>query len=620
VTDEDGTVTETKYDAEGNVTEETVTNPDGSKVVTTTAEDGTVTVAEYDEHGHETKETVTNPDGTKTVSEYNDDGTYKITDTNADGKITKIVSLDGDGVKTTTEYAEDGTRTITKATVGEDGEDVVFEQTVLNKDKTSVKTQYAEDGTVTVTKYDADGTAYEITTTYTDEDGITTVTVCDGEDNLIEETKTNADGKLIEKTEALEEGGTLTTKYDLDGKVTETIEKDVDGNVTTTVFAEDGSSVGTTVNPEGKVIKKLETAADGSSVLTEYNDDGTTTITTKDTNGNITLIQKRNEYGNVIQRTTFDEDGTPSVLDIGDIFKDETLMRVFGVTRYETSMNIADQLLKVKGMEKYDSVVITTGTGFADALPGSYLAKVKNAPIITLTNTTEKSTEEYIKKNVKAGGTVYIIGGVGAVSANMEKLVKNDGYQVKRLAGANRYDTNLAILEECNVNNEDILVCSGTGYADSLSASATGKPILIVAGTLSSDQAKYLSSIKIKNIYIVGGVGAVSASVEKSVSKYGTVKRLAGQTRYDTSILVAKQFFDDTCETAVLAYAQNFPDGLSGGPLACNMYAPLILTDSTPANYAKAQQAVKDLGIKKAVVIGGSALISDKAAKAILGQ
>ena len=65
------------------------------------------------------------------------------------------------------------------------------------------------------------------------------------------------------------------------------------------------------------------------------------------------------------------------------------------------------------------------------------------------------------------------------------------GYTIKRLAGSDRYETNLKILQEASNFNEDILVCSGGGYADCLSASAVKKPILLVPGRLLDYQKEY---------------------------------------------------------------------------------------------------------------------------------
>ena len=89
-----------------------------------------------------------------------------------------------------------------------------------------------------------------------------------------------------------------------------------------------------------------------------------------------------------------------------------------------------------------------------------------------------------------------------------------------------------------------------------------------------------------------------------------------GANRYETSVNVAKTFFPEA-KSAVLTYAFNFPDGLTGGCLAYSMDAPLILTNSNVMKKVAADYA-KEAGIAGGVVLGGPTLVSDAAAKEIL--
>ena len=288
--------------------------------------------------------------------------------------------------------------------------------------------------------------------------------------------------------------------------------------------------------------------------------------------------------------------------------------RVFGADRYATAFKSADTLKAEMFIDKFPNIIVASGTGFADALAGSYLAAVKTAPILLVKGSNVNAVKEYIKANLADRGTVYLLGGVNAVPKTMETGLEN--FNVMRLGGNTRYDTNLLILKEAGVGDKDIIVCTGLNFADSLSASATGLPILLVKDGLLAAQKDFLAATSGKKI-IVGGTGAVNATIEKQLASYGSVKRLAGNTRYDTSVLVAKEFFSNP-KSAVLAYAQNFPDGLSGGPLAYALNAPLILTDNNKptaaVNYGTS------LGIKSGYVLGGPGLISDKVANDIFCQ
>ena len=291
-----------------------------------------------------------------------------------------------------------------------------------------------------------------------------------------------------------------------------------------------------------------------------------------------------------------------------DIAAKTGVIRVYGADRYKTAFKAADTLKETLGIEKFEYIVVASGTDYADALSGSYLANQKNAPILLVRNRKQEldAVKEYINANLVAGGTVYLLGGEKAMPKAMESGL--DGFVVKRLAGATRYETNLEILKEAGVGAEDILVTTGKDFADSLSASAVNKPILLVKDNLNDAQKNFLSGLSGNKIYIIGGNNAVNTRIENALKTYGSVTRIGGATRYDTSVNIAKEFFPNA-DSAVLVYGKNFPDGLTGGVLANHMNAPVIL-----AAKGKDTQAVKYIttaGIKTGAVMGGTILISD---------
>ena len=291
----------------------------------------------------------------------------------------------------------------------------------------------------------------------------------------------------------------------------------------------------------------------------------------------------------------------------------ENVSRIYGADRYATSIKSANVLKDDMGVSKFDNIIIASGKTFADALPGSYLAAQKDAPILLISAGNISTVTDYINNNIKPGGTVYILGGTAVIPSSWTSGMSN--VTIKRLGGENRYETNLLILKEAGVSNgSDILVCTGTNFADSLSASATGKPILLVGKSLKSNQKAYLNNLSGETYYMIGGTSAVSNSVMKECKAYGGVDRIAGADRYATSVAVANMFFGKP-DYAVLAYAKNFPDGLSAGPLAYNMKSPLILT-ATGKEKAAIDYA-RNKGIKYGYVLGGAGLISDKSVKTI---
>ena len=75
------------------------------------------------------------------------------------------------------------------------------------------------------------------------------------------------------------------------------------------------------------------------------------------------------------------------------------VIRVFGADRYATAFKAADTLKAELGVEKFQNVIVASGTGFADALAGSYLAAQKNAPILLVRGANVNDVKNYIKSN-----------------------------------------------------------------------------------------------------------------------------------------------------------------------------------------------------------------------------
>ena len=307
----------------------------------------------------------------------------------------------------------------------------------------------------------------------------------------------------------------------------------------------------------------------------------------------------------------------------GDSYKDtytaKLSLRIYGDSRYETSMKTADQLKKELG-KAFENVIVASGADYADALSASYLAKVKNAPILIVANSNSimNTVTDYIKKNAKSGANIYIVGGKAAVPEAMEIKLKSAGMKPTRIAGGNRYETNIAVLKTAGVTNQELLIASGLSYADALSGSAVGLPILLVGKKLTDEQVAYLKSLSGKTATVIGGAGAVTEAAATAVGQCGkSVSRLGGATRYETSLLVAQKYFP-SAPTVALAYGLSFPDGLCGGALAMKYNCPLIL--ATSKNTSDAKKYAKSIKAENTVTFGGKTLISDAALKTILGK
>lgn len=311
--------------------------------------------------------------------------------------------------------------------------------------------------------------------------------------------------------------------------------------------------------------------------------------------------------------------------------EERNIIRIAGSNRYDTSILAADALKKEMNVIKFSCVVLASGEKYPDALAGSYLAIKKKAPILLVNDGAMKKVTDYIKANLKSDGIVYVLGGEGAVSKKAEEALAED-FTVTRLAGSDRFETNMEILKEAGYLGGSILVCTGTDYADSLSVSSTGMPILLVGKTLTESQKKFLKDKMYCYFHLIGGTGAVSEEVVAELLQIAPVERVAGDNRFETSVAVAKRFFYAVNygtttgkwgamvrdpETIALVYAQNFPDGLSAGPLAAAMNAPVILVQNANKAVEVASEYRELLELSTMYVMGGETLISEETANTI---
>lgn len=316
------------------------------------------------------------------------------------------------------------------------------------------------------------------------------------------------------------------------------------------------------------------------------------------------------DYGNV---TITYSDGSKDKIGYASVIKNQ--IRLSGATRYETSRACATEILRLRGASKFDAVILAYGENFPDALGAGLLAKEYQAPILMVRDSQETEIISYLSKYLNSGSKVFLLGGTGVIRSSFEQTLKKN-YDVKRFGGADRFATNSQILNSVN-NVDKVLICNSDNFPDSLSASATGLPIMIVRGALNSSQIAYVKAHKTAKYYIVGGTGAVPESVNiqlKSITGKTAVKRFAGADRFATSQMIAQYFFP-TASNMVATYAYNFPDGLSGGPLCQEMGAPLLLT--APGKESIAKATYKTCKARRLFTLGGPALLSDSIVKTI---
>jgi len=303
----------------------------------------------------------------------------------------------------------------------------------------------------------------------------------------------------------------------------------------------------------------------------------------------------------------------------------EPYTRLAGQTRYQTSQAVAENY----NSGQTDNIVIATGTDFADALSVSVLAHQLNAPILLVDKTLFESQDafDYISRHMPNGtGTIWIAGGPGAVSESFELKSISMGHKVKRIGERNRYETSLSIAKETNtLKGTPIFLATGENFPDALSiasvAASKGYPIILTPKDKLPDGVEsYLSKQQSSEVFIVGGTGVISESVEfdiKTILPESSITRLAGRDRFETSTEVYKKFFPNP-ENIYIASAMDFPDALSASVLAAKNNAPIVLIN--PNKFFLPDSTydyLYDLGTSKMIIIGGTSAVPDLLADSI---
>ncbi|MBV4425478.1 MAG: cell wall-binding repeat-containing protein [Clostridium tyrobutyricum] len=203
-------------------------------------------------------------------------------------------------------------------------------------------------------------------------------------------------------------------------------------------------------------------------------------------------------------------------------------------------------------------------------------------------------------------------------------------FNVSRVAGADRIATadSLAEKQFASSKTDNVVLVNGYGYADAVSATPLAKllkaPILLTSGgsSLESEVSKTISDIGAKNVYIVGGTGVVSSSIETSLDSNYTVERIQGTedtTRMGTNAAVAEKVISmGGQKTAMLVNGKDgYADALSVAAIAAQKGYPVLLASSTDVS-----DVVKDVISENSLTVkavGGDAVLPQSVVSSVNG-
>ena len=283
-----------------------------------------------------------------------------------------------------------------------------------------------------------------------------------------------------------------------------------------------------------------------------------------------------------------------------------------GPDRYATSAAISQKSFG-PGVA---TVYVASGERFPDALSVAPVAGMQEVPLL-LTRQTRLPSAVAAELARLEPKSIVILGGVSAVSHDVETALRTYTSSVERWSGPNRYATSAAISSKNFAPGvATAYIASGERFPDALTgapvAGMQDAPLLLTSQTsLPSPVAAELARLKPKSIVILGGVSAVSRDVETALAKYtaSAPTRLSGSDRYATSAEISAENFAPGVATVYVASGERFPDALSAAPVAGMQEVPLLLTRQTSLPSPVAAELAR-LKPRKIVILGGVTTVS----------
>ena len=243
-----------------------------------------------------------------------------------------------------------------------------------------------------------------------------------------------------------------------------------------------------------------------------------------------------------------------------------------------------------------------------------------------------KENEDYevsYENNIEPGTAYAVITGIGKY-VNTKKVaytIENTEAVVKRIAGANRYETAAKISEEMYQasDTDTAILVTGLDFHDALVAvplaRAYDAPLLLATEKhITGQTLAELERLKVKNVIIVSTNGAIGAKAKAELAGYD-ITAIEGKNCFETASKVAKALQTKTKkapDTIFFATDSAYADALSASPVAAIKGAPIIYLnnkkiDSATAAYLKSVKG----SVKNAYIIGGDGVISNNMMKSI---
>lgn len=216
------------------------------------------------------------------------------------------------------------------------------------------------------------------------------------------------------------------------------------------------------------------------------------------------------------------------------------------------------------------------------------------------------------------------------VKADTQTVQASSNSNVIRLGGTDRYDTSVKIAQYGWKQADTVFIAGAENdndFADAIAgtplAHSFDAPILLTrASALPDNVSAEITSLTPKNIYILGGTGVVSQGIEDGLKAKGyNVTRVAGQTRYDTAIQIAKELWNKYPSTSdkvgsdtgvVVTTGKKFQYAMSVAANVAINHGAILYSDGDTLNHDVENLIAGDKNIQSVQIIGGDKVLGVK--------
>jgi N-acetylmuramoyl-L-alanine amidase/putative cell wall-binding protein len=260
---------------------------------------------------------------------------------------------------------------------------------------------------------------------------------------------------------------------------------------------------------------------------------------------------------------------------------------------------------------------------------GYYVIKWTNMPgalieVAFLSNSADRA--RLLNANFRHKVAVGIANGV-------DRYFATDPYTPRepRISGADRYATSVAASTSGWPDGADaVIIASGEQWPDSLAAAplsgVLNAPVLLTASSgLVASTAAEIARLAPERIVLLGGESALAPAVAEAAATAASIEttavtRIAGANRYETAALIAEAVGGGGGGITVVS-GEAYPDAVSASAYCAMQKTPILLTRTQSlSTHVTDFLAAHSDEVTHAVVVGGPAVVSEAAVKALQAQ